>query len=146
MRLFRPYIPLDVRCLVLCRQLGENKSLVAGAIAARRLGELLDVLKLKFAALINSPVEDLQLDHDPALENRGVVMIDGKVVDYSPPANDPDYLFYRPKDAHYIKTHVRGAYGAQYSDAMLAKRERNRNRERPKRRWPSRPFPKRRKS
>jgi hypothetical protein len=69
--------------------------------------------------------EPLHLDHNPALENRRKVVRKGVHVDYDPPANDPAFLIYRTKHDHHIKTNVRGD-GAQYSDRVLAKRERRR--------------------
>jgi hypothetical protein len=96
-------------------------------------------------------VSELRLDHDPPLalrpqERRGL----GRKTYYTPDANDPEHLFYRPHGAqhaasHDVKTRIRGEHG-QFSDIAMIKRQRRR--ERPAKRKakiPSRPFQKRKK-
>lgn len=160
-RLPRPHIPLDVRCRVVLRQLGEMfidaklAEVAAGettyaAILVESLDRLAELLGVELRRL-------LHLDHDPALENREklvllpsgrkvrtiVVPEGGEVLRYFPDANDPEYLIYRDKHAHHIKTNVRGE-GAQYADNVLAKRERRRARKKARKKRvakkPSRPL------
>jgi hypothetical protein len=159
-RLYRPAIPTHVKCRVALRAVGEIW--VDEAIKAHHggLGAFLDQLLFKLAGLLGCEVKDLRLDHDPALalrKRRG----EGKNTVYTPAANDPEFLRYRPHGtqfagSHDVKTRIRGDNG-QYSDIVLIKRERRRNKKRnktsvsrpklrgPKRKWPSRPFPSRRK-
>ena len=148
------------------------KSSIDAAVKERTLGKSLDVALESLAGLLGCVVSDLQLDHDPALENREklvemrlgtrgrviVVPNGAKVLRYFTDAIDPEYLFYRPHatelaGSHDVKTRVRGDNG-QLSDNALAKKERRRLRKLdPKRRrakiaqrkkpWPKRPFPKR---
>lgn len=145
MRLPRPYIPLEVRCRVALRQLGEMwpDEVIASAPRFGGLLMLLEVKKAQLAYLLGIKTAlDLHLDHDPALGAREKIRKHGKIVGYRPDANDSDHLAYRTKESHRIKTLIRGD-GAQYSDRALIKRERRRMRgPRPKRKWPSRPFPK----
>ena len=56
-----------------------------------------------------------ELHHDPALTNRD---FDWFSQTYDPPANDPRYLIYLRKDAHGIRTRVRGEHG-QHSDLAI---------------------------
>ena len=121
-RLYRPTIPIEIKCRVLLRQVGELW--IDEAVAAHRgaLSTFLTQLRLKLAELLNCEPDDLRLDHDPALATRQRVG-DGKKTIYAPDANDPDYLIYREKHAHHIKTNIRGD-GAQYPDRVLIKRER----------------------
>lgn len=164
-RLWRPSIPLEVKCRVALRQLGEmwpdavikarrwkaGDSYMKGigaSTSGRGLGKLLDELLGKLAELLGCSIEDLRLDHQPALAlrpqfKRGL----GKKTYYEPDANDPEFLFYRPHGSqfagsHDIKTRIRGDNG-QYSDVQLIKRQRKRERPpKPKRKWAARPFPK----
>lgn len=131
-RLPRPYIPIDVRLKVAERQLGRSW-FIRGQSRRERLRLML--------LLLFPNKEVFQLDHDPALENRRLTWGYGDSYQYYPDANDPDFLIYREKHAHYIKTNVRGD-GAQYPDRVLAKRERRRqkNANRTVRKIPSRPF------
>ncbi len=155
-RLPRPHIPLEVRCRVVLRQLGEmfveaklNEVATGKTTFAAILVESLD----RLASLLGVESRRLfHLDHDPALENReklvllpsgrkvrAIVVPDGaEVLRYFPDANDPEYLFYREKHAHHIKTNVRGD-GAQYADNVLAKRERRRAKKAGKKRVPKKP-------
>lgn len=130
MKLLRPHIPLETRCRVLLRQLGElwPEQCIATAKEARSLGYFVAGLKKQLSELLVCGPDELQLDHEPALENREKVFDrSGQHVGYRPDANDPNHLIYRTKADHQIKTNVRGD-GAQYSDRALAKRERRRQR------------------
>lgn len=140
-RLLRPSIPLALELRVLCRQLGEMfaDDVVAIATEARSLGTVVVDRKERLAALLGCKVEDLRLDHDPALVNREKIMLlDGaefrgvvrpkgaKVLRYFPDANDPEYLAFRPHQAdaagsHDVKTRIRGDRG-QLSDLALARK------------------------
>jgi hypothetical protein len=148
-RLYRPTVPLEVKCLVALRQLGEmwpervidenraNPSnsymarIGASTAAHRSLGRLLTASLNRLAELLGCNVLDLRLDHDPPLAarlryRRGL----GKKTYYQPDANDPDHLKYRPHGpqfdgSHLIKTNVRGDNG-QFPDRVLIKRERRR--------------------
>ena len=163
-RLYRPSIPLEVRCRVVLRQIGEM--FPDDAIDKHRkhrggLGEFLIGRLAYMAAVLRCDVADLRLDHNPALalrKRRG----EGKNTVYVPAANDPEFLVYREKHAHHIKTNVHGD-GAQFSDTTLIKRQRRRERRelktakkasilaltkpksavRKKFRWPKRSFEKR---
>lgn len=168
-RLYRPHIPLSVRCEVALRQLEYTQeqierrifsedSLAGGIGFGAFLKELLD----RVAKAKGCEVSDLRLDHDPPLaaryrERRGL----GKKTYYIPDANDPDFLKYRPHGpqfdgSHLIKTNVRGDHG-QHPDRVLIKKARQAERgPKPKRgpkikshgfkklttkqKWPSRPF------
>jgi hypothetical protein len=142
MKAERPYVPLAVRVTVsekLVQSLGGVPSSANVGFSMRwRLN-----WNLNLAARIKGLPDggSFQLDHDPSLALRKQHKRNG-VISYDPPANDPEYLFYR--DDHHTKTFLRGDHG-QYSDIVLIKRERRRNRAaKPKRKIPSKPFPKRR--
>lgn len=133
MKLYRPYIPLDVRCAVAARQLLAHdaleprttiaRSVLYGLVGTKGAARLLRLLQALASTMVCT-VKDLHLDHDPALgarKRRG----EGKNTIYSPRANDPDHLIYREKKAHQIKTNVRGEHG-QFPDRVLIKRERQR--------------------
>ena len=144
-RLYRPHIPLEVRCRVVLRQLGElwPDDVIArhktrpgdaylkgigvfvprGGLAAL-LASKLDAL----AVLLDCKIEDLRLDHDPALATRMKRTMPNGTVVYSPDANSPGHLIYREKHAHHIKTNVRGDHG-QHPDRVLIKRERKRQKD-----------------
>ena len=147
-RLPRPIPPIAVKLRVVLRQLGTFPelidTLVEGATKGRQLGDEVAANLFVLACTLACPVNSLQLDHDPALENREklvelpngrrkrvVVVPDGAIVlRYYPDANDPEHLFYRPHGAefagsHDVKTRVRGDHG-QLSDNALAKKERRR--------------------
>lgn len=156
MKLYRPSIPLEVKCQVILRQIGKPfpEATLQATKKARCLGRSLNGWLSVFAKIIGCEVSELRLDHDPALALRTVVSrrpyLRGEIWVYEPDANDPEYLFYRPHGAqhsgsHHIKTFVRGEHG-QFSDIALIKRQRRRERP-PKRKAkiPSRPFPKRKK-
>lgn len=171
-RLYRPHIPLPVQAKVLVRQIGYlwPDDVLKGVIERKELARFVQFQKTMLADALGCAAVDLRLDHDPALATREIVAGTGsdKATRYKPDANDPEFLIYREKHAHHIKTNVRGE-GAQYPDRVLIKRERKRrlakklkknpriwrkisdNKQKriidakSKHRWPSRPFPKRRK-
>jgi len=128
-KLYRPSIPVEVRCRVALRQLGEMW--VDKAVEARRghLGAYLKDLLANLSDLLGCTPADLRLDHDPPLalrpqERRGL----GKKTYYTPDANDPEHLLYRPHGtqfagSHDVKTRIRGEHG-QFSDIVLIKRAR----------------------
>lgn len=126
-RLHRPHIPVAVRLQVALRQVKQQCEPVP------RFGRS-DGEYLKALLWILFQDASCQLDHNPALTNRER---DG--VRYIPDANDPDYLIYRTKAAHDIKTRVRGD-GAQLSDLAIARKRKRKERKvgRPKHVWPSR--------
>ena len=167
-RLYRPPIPLEVKCRVVLAQLGEMFPDDVIEAYRRRLRVLLTTKLAALATLFECEMSELRLDHDPALALR-VQRAFGKKVRYVPDANDPEYLFYRPHGAqftgsHDVKTRIRGDHG-QFSDVALIKRERRRQRRElkpakkasklaptsvsrpkarlPKPKWPKRTFPKR---
>lgn len=116
----RQHIPLRVRCIVASRQLGIDPP------TSQAYGKVLRARLTVLAGFLGCPVEDLRLDHDPALENREKVLdCDGEVLRYIPDELDPDHLIYREKHDHHIKTNVRGEHG-QRADNVIAKRERRR--------------------
>lgn len=150
MRLTRPAIPIEVRCRVVLRQLGElfidqvideHRCDYTVAPSYRRThGKLFNEKIAKLAELLGCEVRDLRLDHNPALALRmrrtKTVMVNGRLKtlhDYSPDANDPEHLIYRTRQDHHIKTYVRGD-GAQFSDTTLMKRERKRQKKKLRRR------------
>ncbi len=136
-RLYRPPIPIETKCRVALRQLGEmfiDDVIVANRFVPRdtrhrSLGRLLDEKLVALAELLKCEVSDLRLDHDPALgarpkHRRGL----GKKTYYIPDANDPAHLFYRPhgpqfEGSHLIKTNIRGDHG-QHPDRVLIKKAR----------------------
>lgn len=167
-RLYRPVVPVEVKCRVALRQLGEmwpdkviDEWRHTNRNKARNLGLLLSRLLPRLAGLLGCESPELRLDHDPALaarpkHRRGL----GKKTHYVPDANDPDHLFYRPHGPHHakshlIKTNVRGDHG-QHPDRVLIKKARKLERgPKPKRgpkirsrgfaasskpKWPKRPF------
>lgn len=146
-RLPRPSVPAKVELEVVLRQLRLSDYLanltVAHAVVHRQVGIHRDFFLELLADKLGCPVTDLDLDHDPALENREklverpdgrrrrtVVVPKGvKVIRYFPDANDPERLFYRPRGAehagsHKIKTNVRGDWG-QHSDRAMAAKNKN---------------------
>jgi len=117
-RLSRPYIPLETRCRVALRQLGEMwpDQYLESARLAFNTKEILDHLLYRLRELLHA--EKLHLDHDPPLGARRVAF--GR---YIPDANDSEHLIYREKRAHEIKTNVRGEHG-QHPDRVLIKKAR----------------------
>lgn len=144
MRLPRPNIPLEIKLLVVMRQLGDFDAdgFVASAKEQRMLGDAFNIKKAELAELLGCEPSDLRLDHDPALENRRRICNHrGEFVRYVPDANDPEYLKYRTAHSHHIKTNVRGD-GAQFADNVIAKRERRRQKKKTRRKpeWPEGKF------
>ena len=143
-RLYRPHIPLAVRCEVATRQLSDILELVDLDVPEKPMQARLDALLGMLAKCMGCEVKDLRLDHEPALALRSTGIRNGKSY-YIPDANDPEHLFYRPHGAefdgsHDIKTRVRGDNG-QFSDLALIRREKRRQKKaagRPKKRWASR--------
>ncbi len=131
-RLYRPHIPLEVRCRVAERQLSRYGLTIEWRVDEKGLkpssGERLSTLLKVLAAALHCEVEDLRLDHDPALATRMKRSMPSGITAYSPDANSPDHLIYREKHAHHIKTNVRGDHG-QHPDRVLIKRERKRQRD-----------------
>jgi hypothetical protein len=146
MRLPRPRIPIDVKLAVADRQLRERNTVALFAVdvvVARRredppprppsrAAQLKHMLHTLFG---DAP---FHLDHDPMLALRQFNVNRGT---YVPDANDPNYLVYRTKEGHRLKTYVRGD-GAQLSDAGKLRKEIRKRKKatRPKRKWPSRPL------
>lgn len=147
MKLPRPSVPAKAELEVVLRQLRLSdylaKLTVEHAVAHRQVGIHRDFFLELFADKLGCQVADLDLDHDPALENREklVELPDGrrrrtvvvpkgaKVIRYFPDANDHERLFYRPREpehagSHKIKTLVRGDKG-QHSDRALAAKNKN---------------------
>lgn len=124
-RLLRPHIPLSVRVAVACGQLRSmfrcSVDRNAGEADSAYLPRVLTMLSLRLGG------GPLQLDHDPALENREQVFRNGEHVGYRPDANDGAFLIFRTREGHRTKTFVSGDHG-QYCDTILAARERNRKR------------------
>ncbi len=171
-RLHRPHIPLSVRCKIAERQILQRGrptvsffTVPIGTLGVR-LKALLDLLALQLGCQIS----DLRLDHDPALGARQKVFKNGKHVEYIPAANDPESLRYRPhgpeySGSHLIKTNIRGDHG-QHPDRVLIKKQRrlengtvkkkrgnlrsagfrsSADKSKPKLKWASRPFNRRKK-
>lgn len=132
-KLYRPHIPLSVRCAVARRQLRDGGSTFksfGGTLTIQ-----LEQLRAALAEQIGCEVQELRLDHDPPLGARprrrhGL----GRKTYYTPDANDPDHLFYRPHGpehagSHLVKTNVRGDHG-QHPDRVLIKKARRQERSR----------------
>lgn len=155
MRLPRPHISLEVRCRVALRQLGEafpNRAIDARRRASGGLAQYLSELLVALAHSLGCEVDDIRLDHQPALALRRKVFRSGTHVDYDPPSDSADDLSYLSHVDHLVKTNERGDHG-QHPDRVLIKKMRRIERgprpkrqpgfktKAPKRRWPSRPFP-----
>jgi hypothetical protein len=151
----RPYIPISVRVLVAERQVRKIASAkwwecYQHAVSnGMTMGARLLALLLRLGHEAGWTVSH-QLDHDPALILRRYNPRIKKVAArYTPDANDPDFLIYRPKPEHGFKTTGRkpGAERTVTSKGsdMWAKRKFDRLERkgtRPKRKIPSRPFTK----
>jgi hypothetical protein len=156
MKLYRPYVPIAIRVQVAERQLRQSP--LIGASCLDRPDTLSGSAWLAHLLLLLFDVRKYELHHRPALCNRRWVP---RKSDYDPPANDPEHLVYLAEDEHDIETRVRGV-GAQRSDLgqrnYLKRVKRNRenvkrkgrsvkspsvNKSTAKRKWPSRPFPRR---
>ena len=133
MKLFRPHIPLAVRCEVAARQLQQRE----GGLQHVMIAELCNTHSGRLAYMLHCLFGDepTHLDHEPALCLREI--IDADAGHYDPDANDPEFLIYRTEEQHREKTFIRGD-GAQLSDAGKRRKEIKRNREKPPSRWPPR--------
>ena len=144
-RLPRPHIPVEVKLRVALAGLGE---IFINEVIEQHKGGLqafLEQTLIQLAAFLLCAPGDLDLDHNPPLAARERILNNGEIVGYKPDANDPDFLRYRERRAHKIKTNVRGD-GAQYPDRVLIKRrrkhERRDGRVKRKREWAKRSFAK----
>lgn len=128
----RPYIPVDVRCYVVLRQVGDLWPDKLVEESRHNLGALLSEKLVHLAATLGCEVRDLRLDHNPALILREFNRRTGR---YKPDANDWDFLIYRTAHDHHLKTNVRGD-GALRSDtaARMHQRRMDENRGKRKRR------------
>ncbi|MHB8272029.1 hypothetical protein [Bradyrhizobium sp.] len=116
-RLYRPHIPISVRCQVAERQFHARfpnghqpyDLLKLDWTLARRLKWLLFMLFGDGAKT--------ELHHRPALVNRPW---NPRRKDYDPPANSPEHLFYLLEGDHDVETRIRGI-GAQRSDLSQAR-------------------------
>lgn len=160
-RLYRPHIPLSVRCKVAERQLADFPTIQCLHLVVpewHKLRNRLDSAMIHLARAFGCDVNELRLDHEPPLAARPRRYLYRRgVMKYTPDANDPDHLFYRPygpqhAGSHLIKTNVRGDHG-QHPDRVLIKKARRLTENKPPRRKVkiksrgfdkvSRPFPKR---
>jgi hypothetical protein len=132
MKLKRPYVPIKVRLVVAERQLAQAG--IAEAFFTAASADLTKRERLTVLLWFLFRDEPYHLDHDPPLNLR-----EHDKWGYIPDANDPDYLIYRTKQEHRIKTYVHGD-GAQLSDAGKRRKEIKRKRKRPSRPWPKRPL------
>lgn len=116
MRRSRPYIPLAIKLAV-----AERQAIMAPMPGANKRDRLQGILAMLFGS------KEVQLDHTIALVNRKFNPRTGR---YTPDANNPDFLVWRTKEDHDIKTRVRGD-GAQHSDLALRRKSKRiaRNRE-----------------
>jgi hypothetical protein len=126
-KLYRPPIPLAVKCQVAERQILKRSMTVSFVgVPEKPLYRRLKFLLAMLAALLGCEVEELRLDHDPPLaarQRKGY-----PTIRYIPDANDAEHLFYRPhgpehEGSHLIKTNVRGDHG-QHPDRVLIKKNR----------------------
>lgn len=116
-RLHRPYIPVEIRCIVAERQLAER-----GIVWGDRLKRYSASAQLKSMLALLFPDGKADLHHRPALVNRHRYVRNGKVF-YDPPANSAEHLVYLKAgkgEDHDIETRVRGI-GAQRSDLAQAR-------------------------
>jgi hypothetical protein len=148
MKLPRPYIKLSTRCVVARRQLVEGGQIWRQRQPRESLSEYLEFLLFRLRLQLTTSIDaPLQLDHDPALENRVKIFDnDGRITGYIPGANSSKHLVYRLVDEHLQKTTGRrpGAtktVTSKGSDNWLAKKFRRlEGPSRPKQKIPSRPF------
>jgi hypothetical protein len=147
-RLFRPSIPVAVKVRVALCQLGElwpDRVIAERRSAPGGLGALLRERLTALGEILGQRgAESLHLDHRPPLAVRRRFPRNDGTCRYEPDANDPEFLVYLTADAHRFKTNQRGD-GAQHPDRVLIRRARRLEkplRQKPKRKWQSRPFPK----
>jgi len=110
MRRVRPYIPLEVRVQVAERQADKHAAYWAHYLVVpwQNNTDRLDWLLVHMSAQLG---DVLQLDHDPALILRQYKVDRRKppAAWYTPNANDPAHLIYRPLRDHGEKTFGRKA-------------------------------------
>ena len=142
----RPSIPVRVKLAVLERQAIQKGLSLDWLMLICHGHKSEDRVKLLLDKLFNG--DKVELDHDPALSLRRFNKRTGK---YTPDANNPEYLVYRPVAEHLQKT-VGRKPGAERtvttkgSDVWLNKKFSRPKRPRvAKMKIPSRPFPKRKK-
>lgn len=128
----RPYIPYWIRIQVAERQCRNfcDDEVVSIMMACDERKPAKERLRNLLGLLFGN--EPYQLDHNPALILRD---FSAKTQRYTPDANDPDFLLYRSKHGHHIKTNVKGD-GALRSDtaARMHQRRMDENRGKRKRR------------
>lgn len=150
----RPYIRLPVKRAILERMAFVDRPFLREAertfcrtwyeFCCRKMG---DKKRVEWLLFLLFKGKEVQLDHDPALVLRKRSKRTGKFV---PDANDPTFLVYRLAQDHLHKTTGRrpGAattVTAKGSDVWLAKKWRKlEGPAKPKRKIPSRSFPKKR--
>lgn len=147
MKLPRPHIPIAVKIAVAERQIvaileqsrpPEDPDTDIAKTVRSIFGRWGTKPYLSVLLLLVIGPPPYHLDHDPPLWQRARTRSGG----YRPKANDPNYLVWRSKDGHRIKTYVRGD-GAQLSDAAKRRKEIKRKVTKVKRKWPSRPMQRR---
>lgn len=152
----RPYITLKVRLAVLERQAFVERQFENGEECdlAREWYEFCCQgrglrAKIRWLITLLFAGQQVELDHDPALELRRFNARTGK---YTPDANNPKFLVYRTKPQHLQKTTGRApgaerTVTAKGSDTWLAKKFRRLERPKAsKSKIPSRGFPKARRT
>lgn len=99
----RPHIPIVIRLEVAVRQYRESGGNVANFFVRMRAahGNLGKRERLTYLLKEMFPETVPELDHDPALILRP---FDPATGNYTPRANDPDWLVWRRPDAHQEKT------------------------------------------
>jgi hypothetical protein len=135
-RLYRPHVPLSVRCKVAVRQMRaltkceptDEYGIAYSDQPKPQHGEMLKLAMFHLAIAFKCEVSELRLDHDPPLGARPRIRMGLGKTKYQPDANDPVYLEYRPHGpqhagSHLIKTNVRGDHG-QHPDRVLIKKAR----------------------
>lgn len=120
----RPPIPLSVQVSAAARQLGYADAGGSPGMLGPLLGQFLGTI----AANYECNIDDLRLDHEPALINRPYNhKIKNPAARYTPDANDPDAMGWRPQGrqfdaSHDVKTNVRGDHGQLSDTALRVKR------------------------
>lgn len=129
------HIPLSVQVAVAERQLGNTREKMEYVLFCSGTKRMSLANRLSIALGILFGAQTVNLDHTWALIDRRYNQRIKRVADrYTPNANDPAYLEWRPKarDAtrsHDIKTFVRGDNG-QLSDIGLRNKQRRMDRNR----------------
>ena len=135
----RPRVPEKVQIAVALRQIGRLRvPVTVEQFQNETQPAYLERLLRALAIILDCPRSELRLDHDPPLRARAYnPRVKNVAARYTPNANDPAHLLYRPHSAefegsHHIKTNVRGDHG-QFPDRILIKRERRRENPKKKR-------------